>query len=91
MCPLIDDVTASVMENYPREGVTIEKEYNCPADFTVMADPLQMQELLQNLIKNAVDAFPGDKGNIKISADVNTEDFFKSRSRITASASTSSI
>ena len=68
-CPLaslIEEAAAIALAGPEARGIFYR--LNVAADLKVMADPLQIQQVLINLIRNALDAFDGEGDTIGISA-----------------------
>ncbi len=61
---LVRKVAGLVSAEVEARGATIELETDA-ADFTVAADPVQMQQVILNLITNAVDAMEGITGRAR--------------------------
>jgi PAS domain S-box-containing protein len=48
--------------------VTVIRKFDAIADLLIEADPLQIKEMLVNLVNNAYDAVTGDKGTVEVGA-----------------------
>lgn len=66
---LIDQTLALLEYPLRRSGATIEKEVACPAP-QISANRGMMQQMLINLVENALHAVEGGEGRVKISAGV---------------------
>ncbi len=70
LIPIINDI----INLYKNEQINISLKYNTENSYTIMADASQIIQIMNNILKNAVQAIPTDiKGNIEISADKNLQ------------------
>jgi len=69
LLPLINEAANSAKAKYAKYAVKIEVEYKMGKEEYIEADPLQLNELLSNIINNAYEAFESKKGIIKILAE----------------------
>jgi signal transduction histidine kinase len=67
---------ADVMEHQKEKEVTVTKNLDFLKGVSIEADSLQIKEVFNNILNNALDAIPAEKGQIKITAK-NEEEFIK--------------
>lgn len=64
------------LENRGKKEVKMIKDLGPIQNVRIEADPLQIKELIINILNNAVDAMPSERGRIKIAAE-NENEFVK--------------
>lgn len=82
ICPILKESVKMLRAILPS---TIDVRFYTPSeDFTVMADPTEVHQILVNLCTNAADSMPEKSGIIEISVDrlLPTEDVFSKNPRL---------
>jgi len=62
----MDEIFSNAKEKARREKVKIQKMFQFPKNTVIDADPVQLQETIENLINNAVESMEDAGGNRKI-------------------------
>lgn len=77
VCDLLNECVDLAQSMFPEHDITIRKIFKCPHDIILEADPVQLQEVFNNILNNSCESFSKKKGDIKISASVDKGDKFK--------------
>jgi PAS domain S-box-containing protein len=72
---IIEECVAAAEQQKKKEA-TVIKNLDSIKGITIEADPLQIREVFGNILNNAFDAIPAEKGQIKIMAE-NEDEFIK--------------
>ena len=63
---IIDECIDSLRQQHSKKEISVEKNLTSIKDYTTEADPLQLKEVLSNILNNAGDALPEAGGRIEI-------------------------
>ncbi|MBU0881095.1 MAG: PAS domain S-box protein [Candidatus Omnitrophica bacterium] len=77
VCELLSECVDLAHSMFPEHDIKIRKIFKCPRDTTLKADPVQLQEVFNNILNNSCESFEKKKGDIKISASVYKEGKFR--------------
>ncbi|MCX5678039.1 MAG: PAS domain-containing protein [Candidatus Omnitrophica bacterium] len=68
VCDLLNECIDFAQSIFPGYDVTIRKIFKCPHDLMLKADPVQMQEVFNNILNNSYESFKNKTGGIAVSA-----------------------
>lgn len=77
VCDLLNECADLAQLIFPGHNVTIRKIFKCPHDMTLKADPVQLQEVFNNILNNSYESFKSKRGDIEISVSVYRGDQLK--------------
>jgi len=69
---LINDCISSVKKEHPDSHVNITKDFRFSGETTLLIDPLQIKQVIINILNNSYQSFSGKKGDISIIAEKET-------------------
>ena len=70
VCDLLNECVDLVQSIFPGHNVTMRKIFKCPHDLMLKADPVQLQEVFNNILNNSYESFKNKRGDIEVSASV---------------------
>ena len=74
---VLDECVATISARFKDTHIALEKKYDIAPDVLIVADPLQLAEIFNNILTNAYQAFANDSGTIKVGAKVESKKFIK--------------
>ncbi|MFA5117729.1 MAG: PAS domain S-box protein [Candidatus Omnitrophota bacterium] len=67
---IIEECLATAKNNFPKAKVVLKKKLSGVHGLYVEADPLQVKEVFSNILNNAYQALPNEKGKIEVEASL---------------------
>jgi signal transduction histidine kinase len=67
---IIEECLATAKNNFPKAKVVLKKKLSGVHGLYVEVDPLQVKEVFSNILNNAYQALPNEKGKIEVEASL---------------------
>jgi signal transduction histidine kinase len=77
VCDLLNECVDLAQSMFPDHDIKIRKIFSCPHDTILKADPVQLQEVFNNILNNSCESFDKKRGEIEISASMDEDDIFR--------------
>ena len=77
ICGLLEECIDLAQSIFPGFSINVRKAFKCPRDLELEADPVQLQEVFNNIINNSCEAFRNKKGKLRVTVSVYKRDRLK--------------
>ncbi len=74
---ILNECIGAIEKHFKKKGISIEKEFKLLKNIVIEADPLQMREMLSNILNNAYDAVSDRETSIEIKGEHDGDNFIK--------------
>jgi PAS domain S-box-containing protein len=74
---LLNECVIFAKKRFRKRGITVEKEWQAVKGTFVQVDPVQMREILNNILNNAFQSILDKKGKIRVHAAVDQQGFLR--------------
>ncbi|MFA6216757.1 MAG: PAS domain S-box protein [Candidatus Omnitrophota bacterium] len=68
LCGILEECVATAKNNFPKAKVALKKNFSGVHGLYIEVDPLQIKEVFSNILNNAYQALPDEKGKIEVEA-----------------------